>query len=276
MKHVINGARLPLKVKYIKTGRKCQARLPLSFIWGEAEAVAAACLTKGGALFTPNALMLQYAATHPDFARLLSSATLVPDGVGALWALRAAGQQLTSPPARLPGVELGMALAKEGAARGLSLYLYGGRAGVARQAAARLQDAIPSLSIAGTAHGYGEQKTALQAITASGAGLVFVCLGSPTQEYAVCRLLAQAPHMTAVGLGGSLDIYAGRLSRAPRLFCATGTEWLYRMLRQPRRLQKLPAMMLFAANTLMDLAKKPKKCKSYPLEKKNMTKMTNL
>ena len=114
----------------------------LYFAYGDVHRVAALCLSRGGYVCTPNALMLEHARTDACFARLLSQASLlVPDGVGACALLRLSGQRAS----RCAGVDLGMAIAREAARRGIPIFLYGGHAGVAERAARRLRARFPTL-----------------------------------------------------------------------------------------------------------------------------------
>ena len=125
----------------------------------------------------------------------------------------------------------------------LPLFLYGGHAGVAAEAARRLLARFPTLKIAGTRHGYGNPSEDGAAIRASGARIVFVCLGSPKQELFMAKHLPRS--MLAIGLGGALNVYAGSLPRAPRAVRALGAEWAYRILLEPRRLKDLPELLSF-------------------------------
>ena len=229
----------------------------LLFFYGDRRAVAAYCLEKRGAVYTPNALMLERAFRDGDFRRLLERASvLVPDGVGAVLLLHREGGCAR----RLTGVSLGMAVAEIAAERGLSLFLYGGKKGVARAAAAALKKTYPHLKISGTLDGYGDKDQAAATILESEADVVFVCLGSPLQERFIARELCgkKGRTMTAFGLGGSLDVYSGRLERAPLFFRAMGAEWLYRMVREPHRFRELPLLLSFAWR-LSGIGKKDKK-----------------
>ncbi len=221
------------------------------FTYGDTEAIASLALKKGGYVCTPNALMLEYAEMHPQFAKTLENAAmLVPDGIGALLALRTEGIRAN----RCTGVALGMAVAKQCAQKKRSLYLYGGQEGRARDAAICLRRRFPTLRIAGYSSGYGDKKTAAARIRHSGADVVFVCLGSPLQEIFMQSYLP--PHITALGLGGAIDIYSGSTRRAPASVQRMGGEWLYRMLREPHRIKKVPELSNFCLLLTHNLVKK--------------------
>ncbi len=204
-----------------------------------AEAVTA-LLPRGGAVFTPNAEIAYRAYRDKEFCGILKGADiLLPDGQGIVLGARMKGRRLC----RLPGVEMGEALCKTG----LPLFLLGGKPAVAEAAAERLSRAFGAC-IVGAADGYfspDEEAALLRRIRESGAMLLFVCLGSPRQEEWILRNRTALSGIVALGLGGSIDIYAGRKKRAPRVFRRLGLEWLYRLLREPRRFFRIWALPRF-------------------------------
>ena len=205
------------------------------------------------AVFTPNAAMLASAVRDRGLLALLSACDLsAADGDGLLLAARLCSTPLTC--GKVAGVELGKALLYEAARRGIGVYLYGGEPGVAEAAAKRLSEEIPGLRIVGTCHGYGDGEEAAGQIARSGASLTLVCLGFPHQEQWIAAHRGRIGGILA-GLGGSLDVYAGRKKRAPRLFRSLRLEWLWRALREPRRF----VAVLRVARLLILLALRGKK-----------------
>ena len=187
------------------------------------------------ALFTPNAVMLAAAAEEEALRALLSSSDVsAVDGDGVR--LAAARQGIVLRHGKQAGVELGRRLLYEAAARGERVFLYGGMPGVAEAAARRLAEDCPDLRIAGVCHGYRSEKDALRRIRESHATVILVCLGFPKQEEFIAAHKEELGGILA-GLGGSLDVYAGRVRRAPLLFRSLRLEWLWRCLREPRRLR---------------------------------------
>lgn len=198
-------------------------------------------------IVTPNALMLAAICRRPALRVLVSEFDLIaPDGDGVLLAARLCRRRI---PRKCAGVEVGLALARLAAERGLSLFLCGGRPGVAERAAKHLTNTLPALRIAGVCDGYQSEEKLIASIAASGAAIVFVCLGFPKQEQfiSVCRHVHPALY---AALGGSLDVYAGDCRRAPRLFRMLRAEWLWRILRQPRRLKRLAPLPGFYLSLL--------------------------
>ncbi len=217
------------------------------------------------AVFTPNSeLVEQCAEGDGTLTGIINSAKLtLPDSVGIMKAARMFGTPLTE---RIPGVEFGEEVLARAAENFLPVYFLGGRPGVAEAAGARMEAKYPGLSVVGTADGYFERTPSAVAaviakIAGSGARILFVCLGAPAQEkfiYENRRALEDAGVRVALGLGGSLDIYAGISRRAPGLFVSLGLEWLWRLLREPSRIGRMAALPKFYLRCRRE-AKKRKK-----------------
>jgi N-acetylglucosaminyldiphosphoundecaprenol N-acetyl-beta-D-mannosaminyltransferase len=205
---------------------------------------------------TANTEMVMTARHAPDLAALLAGAALVvADGVGVVWASRYLHRPL---PARVPGIELAQRLLAEAARRGWRVYLLGGRSGTAEQAAARLRAAYPGLEIAGAAHGYfasGDEPRVAAAVREAAPALLLAGLGTPRQERWLARHLAALGAPVAMGIGGSLDIWAGRAHRAPRAMQTLGLEWLYRLAHEPRRLRRQLTIPHFMALIIVKRAR---------------------
>ncbi len=193
---------------------------------------------------TPNPEIVQIAEKDPEFARILADAALVlADGVGVIHAAKILGRPLKG---RVPGIEFASALMEHMAGTGRRLYLLGAKPGVAEMAAANLQAKYPGLVICGTHDGYfKEDGPVVQAIRDSGAEAVFVCLGAPKQEKWIAANGAATGAKLLVGLGGSLDVFAGTVKRAPEAFQKLGMEWFYRLCTQPSRIGRMAKLPLF-------------------------------
>ncbi len=214
----------------------------------EAIARAAQLLEQPGASYvvTPNAEIVYEAMHDPSFCRLINDADLVlPDGSGVVL-----GAKILKTPVKqkVAGIEFGENLAAYLARTGKTLYLLGGKPGVAEQAAENLVNKYPGLNICGTADGYFQEEAPVIAkINEAAPDVLFVCLGAPKQE----RFMSEHRNALHVGLmaglGGSLDGYAGLVQRAPAWMCRAGLEWLYRLIKQPsrfRRMLRLPKFVL--------------------------------
>ena len=197
---------------------------------------------------TPNAEIVNAARHDPEFLALLNGADLVlPDGVGVLKAASILGRPLQE---RVAGVDFASDLMERLAKTGEGLFLLGAKPGVADLAAANLCNRYPGLVISGTHDGYfKEDEPVVRQIRDSGAAVLFVCLGAPKQERWIAAHGAETGVRLAVGLGGSLDVYAGVVQRAPEFWQKAGLEWFYRAVKEPKRagrVAKLPGFLVSA------------------------------
>ena len=193
---------------------------------------------------TPNPEIVQLARRDPEFGRVLSDADLViPDGVGVVYAAKILGRPLKG---RVPGIEFAAALMARMAGKGKRLFLLGAKPGVAELAAANLAVEYPGLVVCGTHDGYFQEDAPVaEKIRRARADVVFVCLGAPKQEMWIARNGADTGARLLVGLGGSLDVFAGQVKRAPKAFQKLGLEWFYRLCRQPSRIGRMAKLPLF-------------------------------
>ncbi len=188
-----------------------------------------------GYVVTLNAAMLGRAANDAEFRRLVDGAALVtPDGIGTLLVGRILGIAFSE---RVTGVDLAERLCGVCAGEGFRLFLLGGAPGVAEEAARRLAERHPGLHVAGTQHGFysGDDAAVADMVRTAGAHLLLAALGSPRQEIWLARWLQRSGAQVGVGVGGSLDVFAGRTRRAPRWMGRWALEWIYRVVREPRR-----------------------------------------
>ena len=216
---------------------------------GEAEerADALLCSGAGGYIVTANPEIVLRCREDAAYAAAVNGAELVlADGVGDLCAARILGTPL---PGRVAGSDLVPRLLARLAERGGSVFLYGARPGVAERAGESLQSACPGLRIAGTENGYISDETALlEALEREKPDLLLLGLGAPRQELWMAENRQRTPAVM-IGVGGLLDVFAGDIPRAPETWQRLGLEWLYRLLREPRRFKRvirLPKILLLA------------------------------
>lgn len=206
---------------------------------------------------TANPEIVMAARRYPAFADALRRAQLVlPDGIGVVMAARLMG---TPVPERVPGIELTEALLGVAARRGFRVFFLGAAPGVAEAAAATVQRRHPGLRVVGTHHGYfseEEEENVVSVVERAAPDMLFVALGAPKQELFIARHRDTWRVPVAIGVGGSLDVLAGRVGRAPRWVQSVGLEWLYRLLQQPRRLPRLFALPHFAVLVLLDAVRR--------------------
>ena len=193
---------------------------------------------------TPNPEIVEVCRENLAARQAVNGADLVlPDGVGVVKGAKMLGTPLKE---KVPGIEFAAGLMERMAAEGLSLYLLGAKPGVAEEAGRRLAAKYPGLKIAGTSDGYfKEDGPVIEAIRQSGADCVFVCLGAPKQELWMAKHGAETGARLLCGLGGSLDVFAGVVERAPKFWSDHGLEWFYRLCKEPRRAGRMMKLPLF-------------------------------
>lgn len=218
----------------------------------------------GGAssLYTPNSEITESAAEDPSLRRILNAGDLVvADGAGVIKASVILGTPL---PGKVAGVELGERLLAYCAKNAIPVFFLGGRADVAEKAADNMSQKYAGLRVTGCHDGYfdktsEENEGVIGDINDSGARLLFVCFGAPAQEKWIDENAKRLRSVRlCVGLGGSLDIYAGTAKRAPKVFISTGTEWLYRLARQPSRIGRMAKLPKFIIGAKRDRRKSDK------------------
>lgn len=223
------------------------------------EAVAAGMeLLRGeGAAYvvTPNPEIVEVCRQDPAAMAAVSGAALVlPDGIGVVKGAAILGTPLKS---RVPGIEFAAGLIERMAESGYSLFLLGAKPGVAEAAAQKLSEKYPGLRVAGTHDGYfKEDAPVVEEIAASGADCVFVCLGAPKQELWMKKNGQATGAKLLCGLGGSLDVFAGVVERAPKFWCDHGLEWFYRLCKEPKRIGRMMKLPLFLLHVYQEKGKR--------------------
>ena len=197
---------------------------------------------------TPNPEIVEVCRTDPEAMEAVRNADLVlADGIGIIYGAKLLGTPLKG---RVTGIGFAQGLMGEMAQNGKSLFLLGAKPGVAEKAADKLRTAYPGLQIAGTRDGYfQEDGPVLEEIRASGADVVFVCLGAPKQEKWMRKNGAASGARLLVGLGGCLDVFSGEVQRAPEIFQRLGLEWFYRLIKNPSRIGRMMKLPLFLLHT---------------------------
>jgi len=184
-----------------------------------------------------NAHCVNMVQSNPAYREALGRADfLLPDGSGMAIAAKLAGRKLGE---NLNGTDLFPELCRCAAEAGRSIYLLGGKPGIAAAAAQAMVDRYPALRIAGVRDGYwsaGDDDSVVADINASGAAIVLVGLGVPTQEIWIDRVRDRLMARVVMGVGGLFDYYSGAIPRAPSAIRKMGCEWMWRLAQEPRRL----------------------------------------
>lgn len=207
-------------------------------------------------IVTLNAEMVVAAQQDSQLDRIIRHAHLIiPDGAGVVWAVRLAGQQIN----RLPGIELAAAALAKAAAEGKKVALIGGRKEVLERLLYDLPNRFNGLNIVASHHGFfvpDEAEAIVDEITQHEPDLVLVALGVPKQEYFIDQWLHAFPHAVFIGVGGSFDVWAGEVKRAPKVMRDLHLEWLYRLVVEPWRWKRIgSALPNFGFQVLQDRLK---------------------
>jgi len=184
--------------------------------------------------------------------QLRSADLLIPDGIGVVLAARLLG---LSHAERVPGSELMPKLCEQAALKGYTVFLFGASAEVNQRAVAVLQDRYPGIRIVGSQHGYvkeEEMPSVIARINEFQPDLLFVALGSPHQELWMAHYLPQLKVKVCQGVGGTFDVIAGHVRRAPKVFRSLHLEWFYRLLSNPSRIRRQTALPTFAYRILKE------------------------
>ena len=193
---------------------------------------------KAAYVVTPNAEIAYEALHDVQLREMLNGADLMlPDGAGVVLASKLLRTPVKQ---KVDGVDFAAGLLGILERNGQSLYLLGGKTGIGELAAQKMLEAHPQLRIAGIADGYFQDEAPVIAkINASGADALFVCLGAPKQERFMVQHQQELHVHLMAGLGGSLDAFAGTVQRAPAWMIRLNLEWLYRLIREPKRFRRM-------------------------------------
>jgi N-acetylglucosaminyldiphosphoundecaprenol N-acetyl-beta-D-mannosaminyltransferase len=195
----------------------------------------------GGYVVTPNVDHICIAHSDERLRDAYSGAFLaIPDGQPLLWMAKARRKPL---PEKVSGSDLLIPLLTKAAAKGLRTYFFGASPDVCAEAAARLRASIPGIEIVGwSSPTYdpdavsAEVRAAIADLVRAKPDLVLVALGNPKQEYLLHDFQSEFHPAVGLAIGASLDFVAGKVDRAPSWVSKHGLEWLFRLVKEPKRL----------------------------------------
>ena len=209
-------------------------------------------------IVTPNSEIIVNASKDPELKNIIEQADLViPDGIGLVYASKIMGVPLSK---RVTGIDFLDAILGYLEETGQSIFFLGSKPGdedspgIAELAVEKMKEKYKDLKVAGTHHGYfkeADEEDIVKAINDSGADFLCTALGSPKQEKFVYRYRNELKIKGAIGVGGSLDVWAGTLKRAPEFYRNHGLEWLYRLIQQPSRYKRMAALPLFMIKVIV-------------------------
>ena len=207
---------------------------------------------------TANAEIIMMAQADKEYKTLLSETAdlILPDGAGTVWAGNYLGYTI---PERVAGYDLYLRLLEEAAKKKIPVYFFGGKPGIAEEAAAEGKLRWPGLKVAGCRNGYfsvEEEPEITEAINRSGAAMLFAALGAPKQEKWLAKYRNQLKPCLLMGIGGSFDVLAGKVQRAPKWMQEARLEWFYRLVKQPSRFGRMLALPKFVFAVRSEKSKK--------------------
>lgn len=193
---------------------------------------------------TPNAEIVYETMVQPELREIVCQADLVlPDGAGVVLGAKILGTPLKQ---KVAGIDFGHGLMNRLKDTDKTVYFLGGKPGVAETAARKMQEKYPGLNICGTGDGYFQDEAqAVAAVNEKKPDVLFVCLGAPKQERFMAAHKDELQVGLMLGLGGSLDGFAGNVKRAPKWMIRMNLEWLYRLIQEPRRLGRMMRLPKF-------------------------------
>jgi N-acetylglucosaminyldiphosphoundecaprenol N-acetyl-beta-D-mannosaminyltransferase len=209
-------------------------------------------------ILTPNPEIVMMANQDEELNKAIQSADMIiPDGIGIVIASGLYGERL---PERVAGFDLMSEMIAWGASNGRSFYLLGGKPGIVDRAKRNLEKVYPCIRIVGIHNGYfkGKEDEILAHINLCQPNILLVGMGAPLQEKWIFRNRLKINVNLAMGIGGSLDILAGKSKRAPKIFIKLGIEWFYRLMKEPTRIVRMIQLPIFLIMAVIESKMKKK------------------
>ena len=204
---------------------------------------------------TPNPEFILAADKDLEFQKILNQADLVlPDGIGVVYSAKILGTPLKG---RVAGFDFACDMLDVLNEMGGRLYLLGAKPGVAEEAGRRILESHPNIVLCGVHDGYFKDSDPVaREVAQAQPDLLFVCLGAPKQEKWMAANGEATGAALLCGLGGSLDVFAGVVARAPKFWSDHGLEWFYRLCKEPRRIGRMMKLPLFLVHVRQERRRK--------------------
>lgn len=198
-------------------------------------------------IVTINPEIISEADKNHELAGILRQAELViPESAGIMLALKKLGIKKAE---KIPGIEFSEALIRECREKGLKVAFIGGSPETSALLKEKMQEKFPGLKVVFSCHGYFKNEEIpkiREELLESDPHVLFAGLGSPKQEFFISLNKPFLHKTSMIGVGGSFDIWTGKVKRAPVFFRIIGAEWLYRLITQPSRFKRMfPVLPLF-------------------------------
>ncbi|MBR1908650.1 WecB/TagA/CpsF family glycosyltransferase [bacterium] len=192
---------------------------------------------KSSHIVTINPEIIETAKNNPHLERILKEAELVvADGIGIKIGLLIKGKKTD----RIAGIDFAKKLIEESAKTGIPIALVGAKQEVLEKTVENLTSQYPDLNIIYTHNGYFDNnEEIIDEIKEKSPKLLLAAMGAPKQEEFIYMAKSILPSTLMIGIGGSFDVWAGNVKRAPKILQKLGLEWLYRTIKQPERFKRI-------------------------------------
>lgn len=202
-------------------------------------------------VFTPNSEIIMQANRDPELKNILNSAQLVvPDGAGVVLASGLLRNKLKE---KVSGIDLAKRILLNTKKRPTGFFIFGGKPGIAEKASINILSDYPNAKILGFRNGYFDENEIpgiIEQINESKAEILLVGLGAPKQEKWIHQYAEELNCKILMGIGGSIDVFAGTAKLAPEFMRKSGLEWLYRLMKEPKRAKRMFDLPRFILLTL--------------------------
>lgn len=202
-------------------------------------------------IFAPNVEFIMRAQKDEEFFNILKQSSLsTPDSIGVIIGAKL---QKKSFPERIPGQAYFRKIIELSNEKGYSIYLLGGEPEIVKKAKENLLKLYPNVNIVGFHDGYfdeNEENEVIKEINQLQPNVLFVALGAPKQEKWIAKHRHELKVDVAAGQGGTYDYEAGKIKRAPKLVQKIGIEWLWRLIRQPKRIVRQSVLPIYLVKVL--------------------------
>lgn len=222
-------------------------------------------------IVTANPEIVMYAKRNFEYLKTLQTADyIVPDGIGIIMGAKILNNPL---PERISGIDLMTKLLTIANEKKLSVFFLGAKKDVIKNVVKNVNKDFPNLQICGYHHGYFDEDdpNIVKMVQQANPDLTFVALGFPKQEKWIGTHYHLFNKGIFMGVGGSFDVLAGKVKRAPQMWRQLNLEWLYRLIKQPSRLKRLSFLPLFMLDIFQEKFISQKRKWQYPSVVSNKT-----
>lgn len=211
-------------------------------------------------IYTPNTEIIMICQKDKEFLNYMNKSDInIPDGIGLIYASKIKNHPLKE---KVAGFDLSMKLLELANKNRLKLYAVGGKPGVAKEALKKVQEDYPNIKIAGSHHGYfkgahlgqggnEEELSVVDEINNANPDILFVGFGAKKQEQWIEYNKDKLNAKIIIGNGGTIDVLAGNVKRAPDIYIKLGLEWFYRLIKEPQRISRQAVLPVFMAKVIL-------------------------